>query len=127
MKLADGKYYIVVSDRSGNSYTIIADVNVSALECDVKESENNYVKFGKWVEDTPIVYSAESIDAGWAHFNTLEECKNLSLYGECTKIERAGKDMPSAQGNREQGSGQPQGSGRKDHLQRSYRQVPDHR
>jgi hypothetical protein len=44
VKLEDGNYYIVVSDRSGNHYTVNARVSSNALECQVKETENKFIK-----------------------------------------------------------------------------------
>ena len=44
VKLADGNYYIVVADRSGNHYTITAKVSSSDLECEIKESPDKFIK-----------------------------------------------------------------------------------
>lgn len=44
VKLEDGNYYIVVSDRSGNHYTVTAKVSATDLECNFKESPNKFVK-----------------------------------------------------------------------------------
>ena len=44
IKLSDGNYYIVVSDRSGNHYTVTAKVSSTSLECDIKESVDKYIK-----------------------------------------------------------------------------------
>ena len=44
IKLEDGNYYIVVSDRSGNHYTVTARVSSTALECSIKENVNQHVK-----------------------------------------------------------------------------------
>jgi len=44
VKLADGNYYIVVSDRSGNHYTVTAKVSSTSLECNIKESADKYIK-----------------------------------------------------------------------------------
>jgi len=44
MKLEDGKYYIVVSDRSGNYYTVTANVSSTELECSIKESPDRFIK-----------------------------------------------------------------------------------
>lgn len=41
----DGNYYMVVSDRSGNSYTMTLHINSTDLTCDIKESENVKIKF----------------------------------------------------------------------------------
>lgn len=44
IQLEDGNYYIVVSDRSGNCYTITAKVSSSDLECSIKESVDKHIK-----------------------------------------------------------------------------------
>ena len=44
VKLEDGNYYIVVSDRSGNHYTVTAKVSSTLLECNIKESADKYIK-----------------------------------------------------------------------------------
>lgn len=43
--LQDGKYYLIVSDRSGNSYYLSIYVNSSNMNCDVEETENVKIKF----------------------------------------------------------------------------------
>ena len=43
--VADGDYYMVISDRSGNSYIMTLHVNSSSLKCEIKESENVKIKF----------------------------------------------------------------------------------
>lgn len=44
VKLEDGNYYIVISDRSGNHYTVTARVSSTELECIIKESEDKHIK-----------------------------------------------------------------------------------
>ena len=44
VKLEDGNYYIVVADRSGNHYTVTAKVSSTELECNIKESEDRYIR-----------------------------------------------------------------------------------
>ena len=44
IKLDDGNYYIVVSDRSGNHYRITAKVSSTLLECTFKEYTDKYIK-----------------------------------------------------------------------------------
>lgn len=41
----DGDYYMVVSDRSGNSYVITLRINSTPLNCEIVESENVKIKF----------------------------------------------------------------------------------
>lgn len=43
--IPDGNYFMVVSDRTGNSYTITLHINASELKCEIKESENVKIKF----------------------------------------------------------------------------------
>ena len=44
LKLDDGNYYIVVSDRSGNHYTITAKISSSMLDCQIKEYPDKFIK-----------------------------------------------------------------------------------
>ena len=44
IRLEDGNYYIVVSDRSGNHYTVTAKVSSTLLECNVKESSDKHIR-----------------------------------------------------------------------------------
>ena len=44
IKLEDGNYYIVVSDRSGNHYTVTAKVSSTLLECNITESTDKHIK-----------------------------------------------------------------------------------
>ena len=44
VKLEDGNYYIIVSDRSGNRYTVTAKVSSTPLECSIKESVDKHIK-----------------------------------------------------------------------------------
>lgn len=43
--VSDGNYYMVVSDRSGNSYTMMLHINSTELKCDISENENVRIKF----------------------------------------------------------------------------------
>lgn len=43
--VSDGNYYMVVSDRSGNSYTMMLHINSTELKCDISENENVKIKF----------------------------------------------------------------------------------
>ena len=44
IRLEDGNYYIVVSDRSGNCYAITAKVSSTELECSIKESVDRFIR-----------------------------------------------------------------------------------
>lgn len=44
IKMDDGNYYIVVSDRSGNHYTVTAKVSSTVLECKIKETTDKFIK-----------------------------------------------------------------------------------
>ena len=44
VKLDDGNYYVVVADRSGNSYTITAKVSSSGLDCQIRPTPNKFIK-----------------------------------------------------------------------------------
>ena len=57
---------------------------------------NNYVKFGRWNLNTPVVYRGQhsETDTVSKEYSSLQECQNASDYNvNCTKIDRAGKDM----------------------------------
>ena len=70
------------SDDLGTSYYFRGNVT------------NNYVKFGKWSNNTSDVYYGYSEENNLKEFNTLSECQNDSTYNSsCTLISRAGKDM----------------------------------
>ena len=43
-ELDDGNYYIVVSDRSGNHYTVTAKVSSTGLDCMIKETPDKFIK-----------------------------------------------------------------------------------
>ena len=43
--LPDGNYHMVVSDRTGNRYTMKIFINSSQLNCEIRESENVKIKF----------------------------------------------------------------------------------
>lgn len=44
IRLEDGNYYIVVSDRSGNHYIVTAKVSSTSLVCDIKESVDKHIR-----------------------------------------------------------------------------------
>ena len=44
VKLEDGNYYIVVSDRSGNHYVVTAKVSSTDLECEIKETTDKFIR-----------------------------------------------------------------------------------
>ena len=57
---------------------------------------NNYVKFGKWADNTPDVvigYYSDS-SSNYKEYSSMSECNNASQYKtNCTTVSRAGKDM----------------------------------
>ena len=77
-------YVCSASDAYGTSYYYRGNVT------------NNYVKFGKWPDDTPTVvygYISETFDSH-REYDSMEACQNASSYNKkCTIINRAGKDM----------------------------------
>ena len=42
--MEDGNYYLVISDRSGNHYTITAKISSSDLQCEIKEYPDKFIK-----------------------------------------------------------------------------------
>ena len=57
---------------------------------------NNYVKFGKWSDNTPIVVRGYYSDTSTSYkeYNSVEACQNAGSYNKnCTEINNAGKDM----------------------------------
>ena len=43
--IPDGDYYMVISDRGGNSYVMTIRINSTALNCEITESSNVKIKF----------------------------------------------------------------------------------
>jgi len=85
VKIDDGKYYIVIADRSGNRYTLTADINVSALECEVKESTNSYIKLtcnrsASQIMVYEVYRNGELVTSTYANENTFRESGNYSIY-----------------------------------------------
>ena len=77
-------YVCSATDAYGTSYYYRGNVT------------NNYVKFGKWSDDTPtVVYGYYSETSGvYIEYDSMEACQNASSYNtNCTMINRAGKDM----------------------------------
>ena len=109
------KDIIAQLDTTGKCPTVNEDgsVNVTGVEatdgylCKAKDAygdsyyyrgnvTNNYVKFGRWSDDTPDIvrgyYSASSIS--YKEYSSLEECQSASSYNvNCTLISNAGKEM----------------------------------
>ena len=44
IRLADGKYHVQVSDRSGNSYTFVLQMKSEALVCTLREVDNSSIR-----------------------------------------------------------------------------------
>ena len=82
-EVTDG-YVCSASDAYGTSYYYRGNVT------------NNYVKFGKWSDDTPTVvygYYSET-SSSYREYGSMKACQNASKYNKnCTIINRAGKDM----------------------------------
>ena len=93
-------------DKTGKCPTVNDDgsVNVTDVEatdgylCSGKDAygtsyyyrgnvTNNYVKFGKWSNDTPTLV----VNEYGSQYDSLEDCTNYG--GTCTELARAGKDM----------------------------------
>ena len=70
-------YVCSASDAYGTSYYYRGNVT------------NNYVKFGKWPDDTPT----GAVDGYGDPYDSLEDCKNFSDSDNCVELARAGKDM----------------------------------
>ena len=77
-------YVCSASDTYGTSYYYRGNVT------------NNYVKFGKWPDDTPTVvygYYSET-SSSYIEYDSMEACQNASSYNtNCTIINRAGQNM----------------------------------
>ena len=77
-------YVCSATDTYGTSYYYRGNVT------------NNYVKFGKWPDDTPTVVYGYYSETSNSHreYDSMETCQNASSYNtNCTIINRAGKDM----------------------------------
>ena len=58
---------------------------------------NNYVKFGKWPDDTPTVvhgYDSETSSRYYSKYDSMEACQNASLYNKnCTVVKEKNAPM----------------------------------
>ena len=75
-EVTDG-YVCSASDAYGTSYYYRGNVT------------NNYVKFGKWPDDTPTVV----VDGDGKQYDFLDDCEVYNYSGNCVELARAGKDM----------------------------------
>ena len=77
-------YVCSATDAYGTSYYYRGDVT------------NNYVKFGKWPDDTPIAvhgYLSET-SSYYKEYDSMEACQKASVFNKnCTIINIAGRDM----------------------------------
>ena len=84
MPEATNGYVCSATDAYGTSYYYRGNVT------------NNYVKFGKWSDDTPtVVYGYDSeTSSSYREYDSMETCQSASSYNtNCAMINRAGKDM----------------------------------
>ena len=83
-KEATNGYVCSASDTYGTSYYYRGNVT------------NNYVKFGKWPDDTPIVvngYYSET-SSSYREYNSMETCQNASSYNtNCTVVKEKNAPM----------------------------------
>lgn len=77
-------YLCKAKDAYGDSYYFRGNVT------------NNYVKFGKWSDDTPTVvhgYYSET-DSSYREYNSMETCQNASSYNtNCTVVKEKNAPM----------------------------------
>ena len=79
-------YVCSATDTYGTSYYYRGNVN------------NNYVKFGKWSDDTPTVvhgYNSETSNSySYREYNSMETCQNASSYNKnCTVVKEKNAPM----------------------------------
>ena len=85
VKLEDGNYYLVISDRSGNHYTVTAKVSSSDLECPIKESENKFIKLSCNRRSDQIVryevyLNGQLVTSTYAPEQTFDKAGVYSIY-----------------------------------------------
>ena len=85
VKLEDGNYYIVVSDRSGNHYTVTAKVSSSDLECNVKESTDKFIKLtcnrrSDQIIRYEIYLNGELVTSTYAAEQTFDKAGQYTIY-----------------------------------------------
>ena len=85
IRLEDGNYYIVVSDRSGNHYTVTAKVSSSDLDCVIKETKDKFIKLtcnrkADQILRYEIYLNGDLITSTYAAEQTFEKAGLYNIY-----------------------------------------------
>ena len=92
----DGTITVSSTEELTSAYVCSAPDNYGTSYYYRGNVENNYVKLGKWSDDTPDVvygfYNADSYDR-YEKYESIEACKASSYNNNCTLVSRKGKDM----------------------------------
>ena len=93
----DGTITVSSTEELTSAYVCSAPDNYGTSYYYRGNVENNYVKLGKWSDDTPdVVYGFSNADSydNYSKFKSIEACKTTSSYNNnCTLVSRKGKDM----------------------------------
>ena len=93
----DGTITVSSTEELTSAYVCSAPDNYGTSYYYRGNVENNYVKLGKWSNDTPdIVYGFRNADSydNYEKYKSIEDCKASSYYNNnCTLVSRKGKDM----------------------------------
>lgn len=85
IKLEDGNYYIVISDRSGNHYTVTAKISSTDLECNIKETTNKFIRLTcnrkpDQIINYEIYLNGELITSTYAEEQTFDRAGLYNIY-----------------------------------------------
>ena len=85
VKLEDGNYYIAVSDRSGNCYTVTAKVNSTPLECNLRESTDRFIKLtcnrkSTQIQRYEVYLNGELVTSTYSAEQTFDKAGLYTIY-----------------------------------------------
>ena len=85
VKLNDGNYYIVVSDRSGNHYTVTAKVSSSGLVCSFTPYSNRFIRLtcnrrADQILRYEVYLDGELITSTYSADQTFDKAGNYTVY-----------------------------------------------
>ena len=85
IKLEDGNYYLVVADRSGNHYTVTAKVSSSDLSCELKQSQDRFIRLtcnrkGDQIVRYEIYLNGELLTSTYSPEQTFDKAGLYSIY-----------------------------------------------
>ena len=85
LRLEDGNYYLVISDRSGNHYTITAKISSTNLECVVTEYPDKFIKLtcnrrADQILRYEVYLNGELFTSEYASENPFEDAGIYTIY-----------------------------------------------